>query len=844
MPRRPRPPEPQPSDEPVVRSKEWYDREWAKDREALERRRYQGYYTAQRAWFEENTRTDEATRLRQRAQNHEARARRWAIKAHEFKRAGNRDMAEWCQRISNRELRDSFREQDHAEAILDGRIKPALVEVTSEAAFERINDDVADLAVGGVGTGDRSALTGNDDPPACDRSRPYGQRGGLRPPLALHQTDLEQQMPREADGTVTRTADPRRGRWFSLVNDGGPSADATRSINCLDCTLSLYETWTHGRPRVSAPRTFDGYLHGDVNRPVNGETGGPGRVERVTGGTYQRLAAATGTPAAARAQVMAGYGDLHRHLLSAGHGSFAFIVNTWEGGGAHAWVAVNQNGTVLYLDPQLTIVSDRPPYAHRGVPHPGNVTGLEALIVGPDGTPMPLPDREPGDFSERPPHPNPAQPEAGNGDPHRRPVGLPDAPGQTPDSPPEPAAEPEEPKPDDVRAARDRAHQERVTTGTDLPMVIRAASDIDGLFTAGVTPIEAATALDPTDLRRLVPQLDEPAAHDLTRLLAEPRVRQMLHHTWHTPPRDEPMLAETLIRQLTQRPDLVRMILATPELLTSLTARPLTLHHLATHQQAIDVLGSVLDDITQRGPDTVAAEPVPPPAPTPLTADQVAISAAITTSRTPARQPGFDMRRRDDPDYRRRYLDDLYAAAAQAQQELNALTLRLAGDGPQRTGKPDWRKQPKDRQRAEDKVTKYGGDVSRLRDLAGAKIEFQTIDDIYRALARLHNEEGIQIVEFDDRFRSPQDSGYRDIQLQLRMPDGHIAEFRLHLAALDEVAHWEHSLFEVRRDLDALVREQRRVLSPMEKAIRDSILRREQGFFWQALSGTLKGSQQ
>ena len=86
-----------------------------------------------------------------------------------------------------------------------------------------------------------------------------------------------------------RTADPRQGGWFALANDGGPQADPTRGINCLDCTLSLFETWVHGRPRVAAPRTFDGYLQGDIRRPVNGEAGGPGRVEEVTGGRFQKL---------------------------------------------------------------------------------------------------------------------------------------------------------------------------------------------------------------------------------------------------------------------------------------------------------------------------------------------------------------------------------------------------------------------------------------------------------------------------------------------------------------------------------------------------------------------------
>src|SRR5690606_25833042 len=101
-----------------------------------------------------------------------------------------------------------------------------------------------------------------------------------------------------------------------------------------------------GRPRVSAPRTFDSYADGDVNRPLGGEVGGPGRVEDVTGGRFLQFTPDTShmDPAAVQQAVYQGYRDLHLQLLAAGHGSFAFILNEWEGGGTHAWVAINQNG--------------------------------------------------------------------------------------------------------------------------------------------------------------------------------------------------------------------------------------------------------------------------------------------------------------------------------------------------------------------------------------------------------------------------------------------------------------------------------------------------------------------
>lgn len=100
----------------------------------------------------------------------------------------------------------------------------------------------------------------------------------------------------------------------------------------------------------------------------------------------------------------------------------------------------------------------------------------------------------------------------------------------------------------------------------------------------------------------------------------------------------------------------------------------------------------------------------------------------------------------------------------------------------------------------------------------------------------------MRIVEFNDRFRNPQGSGYRDIQLLLRLSDGHVAEFRLHLAALDEVAVWEHPPFEVKRDVEALALEEGRVLTARESAIVGGIIRRRQELFWNASISTLQES--
>ncbi|MEV0426602.1 toxin glutamine deamidase domain-containing protein [Micromonospora sp. NPDC050495] len=845
----PAPPLPDPSDPLPPRRP---TAEALAEREAFERRRYQGHLHAQREWFEDKRRHRRAKELRDTAER-QLEAARWLLRrAYELRSEGQTQLAEEHRREGRRREDFYHRFFDEAEATLTGERVPAQVAVEDEADFSRINDDVADLAVGAVESSDLSALTGDGHPPPIDRSRRYGVRGGLRPPLALHQTDLERQMPRNRDGSVVRTADPRRGGWFPLANDGGPQADATRSINCLDCTLSLYETWVHGRPRVSAPRTFDGYLMGDVRQPVGGEADGPRRVEETTGGQFQDLCPGPEptTDLEVRQRVEHGYRDLHRQLLAGGHGSYAFLITGWQNGASHAWVALNQNGVVLYLDPQQGVVWDQPLYTHSGVPHDNNVVGLDALVLGPDGRPMPVPGRPPGVYhvlpapDERPEPPPPPDPPAPyDGDEPAPDFNLVHLLGEGTtfhhgDVPPPPGGPPEPDGDDATRSAHLAAHAERIGAGLFVRDAIAASAHLDEVFAAGVTPVELAHHVDPATLRRLVPALDEPAAADLARLFGDPRVRHMLDQTWEAPPRGQPLLAETLLHQLAEQPDLARFVLSVPELGDSLSARPVTLHRLAREQEAIRVLGDVLGDLAACGPEAMTHHHDPVPSPTPLTSEQRAITATVRSRRQRPLQLGFDQARKDDDGYRLAYVEKLYADAAEAQLQLNVLAVRLAGDH----GQPGWRAEPKKRDRVMDKLIEYRNDASRLKDLAGAKVEFDHLDDVYRALNQLAADPSVRILSIKDRFQSPQGSGYRDVLLNLDMPNAHVAELRLQLRSVERVARWEHALYEVRRDLETLSESVGRPLKKVEKAIRDGLLRRAQDAYQRALEEGLGGT--
>lgn len=388
------------------------------DHEAAARAAYFGYLRHARQTHEDLRREDLAAHLVSAADRRHSQAVELSERAGHARLDGLILRADrWF--AGSRELRDEAADLERtADRVRSGDLMPERVDVEG-ADWARINYDVGDLAAGPVETDDTSQLTGHDDPPPIDRSRRYGIRGGLRAPLTVHQTDLERAMPRDDGGRVRRHADPRQGHWFGLANDGGPEADPTRGINCLDGVLSLFDTYVHGRPRVSAPRTFDCYAAGDPTRPLGAENGGLARIENTVKGQFQGLCPYVGATGHARAKqsVDLAMTNLGNHLHNLGHGAFAFIVTDSEGGSAHAWTAVNHSGTILFLDPQTRRISETVPlYQNRGTPSESNIVSMDALVLDSGGQFAPLPFHRAGIWSHSALEPTGSDPADGEAD--------------------------------------------------------------------------------------------------------------------------------------------------------------------------------------------------------------------------------------------------------------------------------------------------------------------------------------------------------------------------------------------------------------------------------------------
>ena len=126
-----------------------------------------------------------------------------------------------------------------------------------------------------------------------------------------------------------------------------------------------------------------------------------------------------------------------------------------------------------------------------------------------------------------------------------------------------------------------------------------------------------------------------------------------------------------------------------------------------------------------------------------------------------------------------------------------------------------------------------GGDASALMDIARSSIEYTDVDQVYQALQFILRQ-GYEVVRVKDRALDPLSSGFWDIHLNLRMPNGHIAEMQLHLKEIREYSIDEgHKYYERIRDIEACAFREKRSLTPKEQETIDR-LNCEQRRFYEA----------
>ena len=133
--------------------------------------------------------------------------------------------------------------------------------------------------------------------------------------------------------------------------------------------------------------------------------------------------------------------------------------------------------------------------------------------------------------------------------------------------------------------------------------------------------------------------------------------------------------------------------------------------------------------------------------------------------------------------------ETLYAQAAVAQKILVESLKKLRDD----VKDPGVKGRPRSLQKL---ANDYGGDARYLKDLSRATILCETPDELLDVLNRLTSV-GLEIAQVKNKFASPTPMGYRDFNLNVRVPldDGstHIAEFQLNLKSVADAKHIAHN---------------------------------------------------
>ena len=159
--------------------------------------------------------------------------------------------------------------------------------------------------------------------------------------------------------------------------------------------------------------------------------------------------------------------------------------------------------------------------------------------------------------------------------------------------------------------------------------------------------------------------------------------------------------------------------------------------------------------------------------------------------------------------------DVLYSKSHQAQAELETIcksTALLTNSEALFAG-------VKSQARAEEKIAlELNGDVTRITDLARATIianDVESLVEVYEAVSR-----EADVVKVKNKFKSPADSGYRDLNLLVRLPKTNIiAEVQLHLKAIADVKSGpEHELYEIVQGIERNALAQNRPINDIEAA--------------------------
>jgi len=170
----------------------------------------------------------------------------------------------------------------------------------------------------------------------------------------------------------------------------------------------------------------------------------------------------------------------------------------------------------------------------------------------------------------------------------------------------------------------------------------------------------------------------------------------------------------------------------------------------------------------------------------------------------------------------------LYQNAITGQSELEGITELIA----LATGTTTFSSGVKSQQRALNKINaKFSGNSEQITDLARTSIVAKDVPALMHTFELI--EQQTQLLSIKNRFKTPQKSGYRDLNLLVRLPKSHIvAEIQLHLEAFSVIKNGEeHDNYEQSQHIERMQLTENRALSEIEQASIDKLRKQSQRMY-------------
>ncbi|WP_394496581.1 RelA/SpoT domain-containing protein [Shewanella sp. ENK2] len=158
-------------------------------------------------------------------------------------------------------------------------------------------------------------------------------------------------------------------------------------------------------------------------------------------------------------------------------------------------------------------------------------------------------------------------------------------------------------------------------------------------------------------------------------------------------------------------------------------------------------------------------------------------------------------------------LDQLYERAPLAQNELS----RLLNDISQTCHTQVIIPEIKTYQRAQQKIQrKFEGDASYITDIARATLVADDVSTLMRSYHALN--QSTEVVQVKNRFAEPKASGYRDVNLLVKLPESEmIVEVQLHLAKIADIKSGpEHQVYQQTQQIEDIAQAEHRPLNDFE----------------------------